>query len=222
MPGTPAPRLPRLVGRADVPPVPAPAPLPEAPGRLRLDGRALLPARHGRALDARAPASTRRVTRRATGRAVPRTRRCRPRPVRAAPSGARARTTRRRRASTSAAPRATAADPASARRDRRSPQTIRVGASIRPVAAAGVSMISPASVSLQTRAGTFRLSPIIASSISAAPAQPAVSSTNSLTKTRSTGSRRCRDRTRRIRLPRACRAGSTERLSARGRAPVPR
>ena len=54
--------LPRLVRHADVPPVPAPAALAEAPRRRRLDGRALLPARHRRALDARPSAAARRLT----------------------------------------------------------------------------------------------------------------------------------------------------------------
>ena len=57
----PAPdRLSRLVRDEDVPPLPAAAVLPEAARGRRLDGGALLPARHRRARDARPPAGARR------------------------------------------------------------------------------------------------------------------------------------------------------------------
>ena len=53
--------LPRLVRDEDVPPVPAAAAHAEAPCRRRLDGRALLPSGHRRALDARPSAQARRT-----------------------------------------------------------------------------------------------------------------------------------------------------------------
>jgi NADH:ubiquinone reductase (H+-translocating) len=48
-------RVPRLVRHSDVSPLPAPAPLAEAAGHHRLDGRALLPSRHRGARHARPP-----------------------------------------------------------------------------------------------------------------------------------------------------------------------
>ena len=62
LPGPASPRLPRLVRRADVPPLRAPDLPPQDARRDGLDGVALLPARHRRALGAGSPAQARAVT----------------------------------------------------------------------------------------------------------------------------------------------------------------
>ena len=88
---------------ADVPPVPAAAPDPKAAGRRRLDGCAVLPPRHRRAVDARPSAAARRLGSAGGGDVRPDPRRRRERmglaPRRSGAARARPRPRRRRSAS---------------------------------------------------------------------------------------------------------------------------